>query len=705
MVAVAESGNAAKEGNDDDNAMVEEKESPGSGRQVSPKPQKRGATIVTPRSMRKAPPTMTTTAPSMPSSSTSSSSSSGGQGKNKGKPSPSTSYSRKSKKGATEAVAVAVDSNVDGVDSTTPTTPSSTSSISHPSTAFPSGAAIATPGGEDSAIKMKKKNEAALLPKNPTTTLHSFFRKVDPSAKKKTVEVTNKADVKKVEVSNAGEEKVTTVGVVAGKISSSRVNGDEVEKINEEPTSNHGKVVVAVVEKSVATPKETAAGIHGGSKNDKAPGKKKRGMPQPQDGKVTSKMKRNDVSAVIEGASSVSFSSSSSLSTSCRKLAEKRHDDNEEDLDDSPAFALAAALRTINNGRRGKSRHISSGGGHPEVVVRNENENKTTNNMVAPTPTDERATDALQHDKSSSFPDTVVEVFDPVRIDSNYIDIDRLQNMRDTPFAGTSSTVAIDENAIAPTSEMEEKFELEENPADNADTNDVNKKEAALSKTVEVSYNVSTDIVQEQQTTCDPINKEGKETTRNSDTEISVDAEIGDEKESDGSIKETTVDEAKVVDEVKEVPATSAESKPTRTKVSPKPRKQKNSMPSNKLSNTKTASVSSVAKGQSSIPAKTQISLSTTTELHSGAKSNSASSSDSIALSPEDASRLHHYLTLRAKYAGRASELGNLPSSDTFEEENLCLEGTLDKGSVELGEDGRFPDKLLTHLQVMTQGR
>ena len=57
------------------------------------------------------------------------------------------------------------------------------------------------------------------------------------------------------------------------------------------------------------------------------------------------------------------------------------------------------------------------------------------------------------------------------------------------------------------------------------------------------------------------------------------------------------------------------------------------------------------------------------------------------------------------KYAGRASELGNLPNSDAFEEENLCLEGSLEEGSVEVGEDGGFPDKLLTHLQVMTQGR
>jgi hypothetical protein len=712
MAAVAKSGEAGKESgdnDDDDNEMAEEKKSPGSGRQVSPMPQKKGATIVTPRSIRKAPP-----------SKSSSSTSSSGCGQRK------TSSSRKPKKGAAEAVAVAVDTNVNCVDSTTPTSPSSpTSSITHPSTAFPSGAAIATPGEEDSAVKKKKKNEvASMLPKKPTTTLHSFFRKADPSAKKKTVEMTNKADVKKVEVLNVGEEPVTTLGVVVGggsSSSSSTVNGDKVEKIDEDSTSNHEIEVAAVVEKSVTSPKETAAGIQRASKHEKqAPGKKKRGMPQPQGGKeVTSKAKSNDVSAVMDRASSLSSSSTSSLSTSGRKHAEKTHNDNEEDLDDSPAFALAAALRMVNNGRRGKSRHIGSGGAHPEVVVRNEN--KTTNKMVALTPTDETAADALQHDKSSSFPDTVVEVLDPVKIGSNDIDIDGLENiMQDTPFAGTSSTVAIDEHAIAPTCELKKIFEIEEYPAENIDTNGLNKEEATLSETFEVSHDASTEMAHERQTTCDSMNKVGDETTRDGDAEIVAGTEIDDDMESDDSIKETTVDEVKVVDEVKEVPAISFEDKPTSAKILSKPRKKKNCMPSNKSSNTKTVSVT---KAQSSIntslkklatctpkmsilsPAKTQISPSTATKLPSGAMRNTASFGDNVNLSPEDASRLHHYLSLRAKYAGRASELGNLPSSDTFEEENLCLEGTLDKGSVEIGEDGGFPDMLLTHLQVMTQGR
>ena len=75
-------------------------------------------------------------------------------------------------------------------------------------------------------------------------------------------------------------------------------------------------------------------------------------------------------------------------------------------------------------------------------------------------------------------------------------------------------------------------------------------------------------------------------------------------------------------------------------------------------------------------------------------------------LSAENASRLREYTTLREKYVTRATEVGNRPTSDDFEEETLCLDGlTVDKESVELAEDGAFPDKLLNHLQLIVQGR
>lgn len=75
-------------------------------------------------------------------------------------------------------------------------------------------------------------------------------------------------------------------------------------------------------------------------------------------------------------------------------------------------------------------------------------------------------------------------------------------------------------------------------------------------------------------------------------------------------------------------------------------------------------------------------------------------------LSEENATRLRKYTALREKYVTRATELGNRPTSDDFEEESLCLDGlTVDEKSVELAEDGAFPDKLLNHLQLIVQGR
>ena len=84
----------------------------------------------------------------------------------------------------------------------------------------------------------------------------------------------------------------------------------------------------------------------------------------------------------------------------------------------------------------------------------------------------------------------------------------------------------------------------------------------------------------------------------------------------------------------------------------------------------------------------------------------SSTTSNIVNLSEEDVSRLRDLKTLRAKYVSRAVELSNLPSSDDYEEEHLSLDGcTADKGSIEVAEDGGFPDKLLTHLQLLVQGR
>ena len=102
-------------------------------------------------------------------------------------------------------------------------------------------------------------------------------------------------------------------------------------------------------------------------------------------------------------------------------------------------------------------------------------------------------------------------------------------------------------------------------------------------------------------------------------------------------------------------------------------------------------------------PIRNKVSTSSSTP---GAVFKSDAKSPAKPLSEENASRLRDFTTLREKYVARATEIGNRPTSDDFEEESLCLDAlTVDEKSVELAEDGGFPDKLLNHLQLIVQGR
>ncbi|EED96522.1 predicted protein [Thalassiosira pseudonana CCMP1335] len=77
-------------------------------------------------------------------------------------------------------------------------------------------------------------------------------------------------------------------------------------------------------------------------------------------------------------------------------------------------------------------------------------------------------------------------------------------------------------------------------------------------------------------------------------------------------------------------------------------------------------------------------------------------------LSEENVSRMQHYSTLRERYVTRAVELASRPASDDFEEERWSLKDAdlpaMEKESVEIGENGEFPDALLPRLLVVVQG-
>lgn len=76
-------------------------------------------------------------------------------------------------------------------------------------------------------------------------------------------------------------------------------------------------------------------------------------------------------------------------------------------------------------------------------------------------------------------------------------------------------------------------------------------------------------------------------------------------------------------------------------------------------------------------------------------------------LSEENLARMKQYTTLREHYVIRAVEVASRCTSDDFVEETLCDEelALLEKGSVEVGEDGGFPDELLPRLLILVQGR
>lgn len=65
------------------------------------------------------------------------------------------------------------------------------------------------------------------------------------------------------------------------------------------------------------------------------------------------------------------------------------------------------------------------------------------------------------------------------------------------------------------------------------------------------------------------------------------------------------------------------------------------------------------------------------------------------------------YLTLRERYVIRAFEVASRSAADDFEEERLSDTGLplLEVASVEIGDDGGFPDELLSRLLILVQGR
>ena len=93
--------------------------------------------------------------------------------------------------------------------------------------------------------------------------------------------------------------------------------------------------------------------------------------------------------------------------------------------------------------------------------------------------------------------------------------------------------------------------------------------------------------------------------------------------------------------------------------------------------------------------------------VKSSSKASTKAAHPAEALSKENSDRMEKYTALRERYVSRAVEVASRSTSDDFEEETLSDEDlpTLEKNSVEVVEDGGFPDELLPRLLILVQGR
>jgi hypothetical protein len=120
---------------------------------------------------------------------------------------------------------------------------------------------------------------------------------------------------------------------------------------------------------------------------------------------------------------------------------------------------------------------------------------------------------------------------------------------------------------------------------------------------------------------------------------------------------------------------------------------------------TKAEAVKSVAKPK---PSKSSTKKETSKPKADKSVSKSAAAkTESVPLSDENQARMKSYTALRERYVTRADEVASRSTSDDFAEESLGDEelSSIEKGSVNVGENADFPDELLPRLLILVQGR
>jgi hypothetical protein len=858
---VVDGGGGDREADDDDRGRVRRPA------QVSPMPQqKKASAVITPRPVRKG--RGAGGAPAEKKKSKKSSTCGGGGGEKLPPPPSSSSSSSSAKMGRRKAEG-------EGGPATPPSGSSSSSAAAAVVAVATPGGEVEDDGSVATTTKRRKKDGTTTAAKKPSMTLHSFFARVDPSAAPAAVESRDGKDPPRGVVEKGRPTAIAKVSAAGARAGATAIEAAVAVSADDDavggggggertsagnaargaggvpiggeaaPTAKKGKKASAEKKKPAAPgrdgnddgksndEKKTQAAekksaiedtINDDEVDEEKKKNKKKGASSRGGGGVEKKAQKKGTNvdanenAAEAGATSarrrhapLAPASSSSSSTSSRVAV----GGVEEEIDDSPMYALAVASRTFGGAGGSRSRRGCGGNsnGDSGVLARQWDERL-----------DLLARYKLEHGDCAmphSYKTTAAEGGDggsgeTMVLLGRWLENQKASHRRgkllpqryerlsalgvvfgeETKSSGNDVEVdpdAIDENIVYPARDAFDAVEASEGEADVGGTSMMG---ADDGDAIEVSDDVIIDVNREEGKDSVPVatapdsedklneneddddddatvafEEAGADSSGNSKDESSVRVDedsnipceidqppttadngavfiagvskksVQKEPPTETSVMETSIDEVEDVAAPKETAERSTRQMKTSTKLSAKSRKKAGTSPKKSFKNkasaasaasatettavspnaaslkklsacpqkkvckTKTHESPSATVSVSSCPINVAISLNNLIDATEYALSSSIT--PNIAnLTEEDASRLHDYKTLRAKYVLRAIELGNLPSSEDYEEECLSLDAcSVDKGSVEVAEDGGFPDKLLTHLQLLVQGR
>lgn len=655
--------------NSDDDNVVEEDDHRPAVAQVSPMPTKKVSALVTPHAPRSRASVKSTTRVSKKASSCAKGKTRGNKDGDKGEGSP--------------------------------TTPPSSSS---------GGIAVATPGEEENGtttLKKRKKGDPTTSPKTtskkqPSTTLHSFFAKVDPTAPK------TKKDfiITKVGGMSVIPARTTSADVADG------VEKDSTEEtiVNDAPSTKKGKdkkKIKATTKKTTPSAKDKNS-IDNTDTNDVDKAMKNRVSSKKVKG-VGAKAKKQDKWFALEEiddspmyALSVVSQTLSASGPRCRSGAKTQGDivdlfDEGGAKDDT--MTVDASMVVTEAVDTSEVTKYESKEGLSFMGTADSDANHVSKVAIANNMEYDFGSDSDDDDQSADLLDDVI------------IDVDCEQekdSVLDNTSSPSTSTAAVDsvekQHTSPSTPELAMFLDGILGPQDDTDDD----------ATVELPEAAS-NVPHSPQTTADVmINEILVEKDKSvSQKDAPIESEACAKNASDNIFK----DDAESIEKCWLTTTTSKskgrgatprallESHIKATTIFPK----RDSKKSAAAAATNMKGMSPVAASVKESPqkkahkVKTQESSRATTLDSSGTTSTSPIIDK---LSEEDTSRLDNYNTLREKYVAQAIKLGNLTMSDDFNEESLSLEScTVDKESVEATQDGVFPDKLLTHLQLLIQGR